>query len=101
MAINPLSNVRPPMQPAVTQNPSARGSKGPGGFGDMLKNCVEKVESDQQLSANAMKDLVAGKSDDILPVVAEIAKADMSFKLLVGVRNKMIDAYKQTMNMQV
>ncbi|HEV59037.1 MAG TPA: flagellar hook-basal body complex protein FliE, partial [Phycisphaerales bacterium] len=28
------------------------------------------------------------------------ARADMSFKLLVGVRNKLIEAYKETMKMQ-
>jgi flagellar hook-basal body complex protein FliE len=32
-------------------------------------------------------------------VVAAVAKADVSFKVLVGVRNKLIEAYKQTMNM--
>jgi flagellar hook-basal body complex protein FliE len=36
-----------------------------------------------------------------VPVVAAVAKADMSFKLLMGVRNKVIEAYRQTMNMQI
>jgi flagellar hook-basal body complex protein FliE len=48
-----------------------------------------------------MKDLIAGKTEDVLPVVNAVAKADLSFKLLMGVRNKVIEAYKQTMNMQV
>jgi len=34
-------------------------------------------------------------------VVTEVAKADMSFKLLMAVRNKVIEAYKQTINMQI
>jgi len=34
-------------------------------------------------------------------VVASVAKADMSFKLLVGVRDKLVEAYKETMKMQV
>jgi len=66
---------------------------------------VEKYLSsvnEQQISAdNSVKDLLAGKSTDITTIVSEVAKADMSFKLLVGVRNKLIEAYKQTMNMQV
>jgi flagellar hook-basal body complex protein FliE len=33
--------------------------------------------------------------------VAAVAKADISFKVLVGVRNKLIDAYKQTMSMSM
>ena len=45
--------------------------------------------------------MLAGKNSDITSVVSAMAKADMSFKLLVGVRNKLIEAYKQTMNMQI
>jgi flagellar hook-basal body complex protein FliE len=30
-----------------------------------------------------------------------VAKADLSFKLLMAVRNKVIEAYKQTINMQI
>ncbi|HLB74529.1 MAG TPA: flagellar hook-basal body complex protein FliE [Sedimentisphaerales bacterium] len=58
--------------------------------------------SDLQQSSNAsIMDLLAGKNTDITSVVAAAAKADMSFKLLVGVRNQLIEAYKQTMNMQI
>jgi flagellar hook-basal body complex protein FliE len=34
-------------------------------------------------------------------VVAAVAEADVSFKLLLGIRNKLIEAYKQTMNMSI
>jgi len=81
----------------------ARQGKAGGGVGDFanaLKGYVNQVDSQQQSAAGAVQDLVAGKTD-ILPVVSEVAKADLSFKLLVGVRNKVIDAYKQTLNMQV
>jgi flagellar hook-basal body complex protein FliE len=47
----------------------------------------------------SMTELLAGKNNDISAVVSAVAKADMSFRLLVGVRNKLIEAYKQTMNM--
>ena len=59
------------------------------------------VDQDQNATAASIQDLLSGKSRDILPVVAAAAKADMSFKLLIGVRNKLIEAYKQTMNMQI
>ena len=57
------------------------------------------VDDLQQSSNVSMKDLLTGKNPDITSVVSAVAKADMSFKLLVGVRNKLIEAYKQTMNM--
>lgn len=66
---------------------------------DAVEKQVSKVNDLQESSNTAIKDLMAGKNEDINSVVAAVAKADMSFKLLVGVRNKLIEAYKQTMNM--
>jgi flagellar hook-basal body complex protein FliE len=62
---------------------------------------VSEVNDLQQSSDMSVKDLLAGKNNDITSVVSAFAKADISFKLLVGVRNKLIEAYKQTMNMQL
>ena len=60
---------------------------------------ISNVDEVQQSSDMSIKDLLSGKNADIISVVSAAAKADMSFKLLVGVRNKLIEAYKQTMNM--
>jgi len=65
--------------------------------GDSLK----KVDDKQHDANSSIVDLLAGKNDDINSVVASVAKADMSFKLLVGVRNKLVEAYKETMKMQI
>lgn len=82
------------------------GGAGNGGehFGKAVKavgKYVSEVDQQQQSVDTSIKDLLAGKSEDVVSVVSEVAKADMSFKLLVGVRNKLVEAYKQTMNMQV
>jgi flagellar hook-basal body complex protein FliE len=74
------------------------------GFANAVKavgKYVSQVDEAQQTSDMSINDLLAGKNEDIVSVVSEFAKADMSFKLLVGVRNKLIEAYKQTMNMQL
>ena len=89
-------------------NPNATGmTKGKttnpkSGFGDtvrVIEKHISKVDDLQQSSDISIKDLLSGKNEDITSVVSAVAKADMSFKLLVGVRNKLIEAYKQTMNM--
>lgn len=66
-----------------------------------LEKYVSQVDDLQQDSDMSVKDLLTGKNEDITSVVAQVAKADMSFKLLIGVRNKLIEAYKQTMSMQL
>jgi flagellar hook-basal body complex protein FliE len=66
-----------------------------------VEKYISKVDDMQQSSEISIKDLLSGKNEDITSVVSAVAKADMSFKLLVGVRNQLIEAYKQTMNMQL
>ncbi len=66
-----------------------------------VEKYLSKVNEQGQAFDMSVKDLMTGKNEDINSVVAAFAKADMSFKLLVGVRNKLIEAYKQTMNMQL
>ena len=65
-----------------------------------LDKYLSNVDQMQSQSDMSIQDLLAGKNEDIASVVAAVAKADISFKVLVGVRNKLIDAYKQTMSMQ-
>ncbi|MEJ2703300.1 MAG: flagellar hook-basal body complex protein FliE [Sedimentisphaerales bacterium] len=68
-------------------------------FANAIKSYLSQVDDLQQSSDVSIKDLLSGKSEDIASVASAAAKADASFKLLVGVRNKLIEAYKQTMNM--
>lgn len=70
-------------------------------FGKTLLNSLRQVNEEQTQSNASIVDLLGGKQQDINSVVASVAKADMSFKLLVGVRNKLVEAYKETMRMQV
>ena len=60
---------------------------------------VSKVDNAQHNSDASIKNLLTGKNTDINSVVSAVAEADMSFKLLVGVRNQLVEAYKATMNM--
>ena len=96
-----ISGSASPLGP-ISAPGAAKGPQGPsGGFGEALKAYAGAANDDQQASTLAIQDLVSGSTGDVLPAVAAVAKADMSFKLLMGVRNKVIEAYKQTMNMQI
>ncbi len=102
--INPVSGATPnwPSQPTGAGAGGAAGAEqNRNGFGDLLKNYVQNVDSDQHASAQAIQDMITGKSGDVLPVVNSVAQSDLSFRLLLGVRNKVIEAYQQTVNMQI
>lgn len=71
-------------------------------FGDAVKAAqaeLNKVDDLVRASDVSIRDLLTGRNEDITTVVSDVARADMSFKLLVGVRNKLVEAYKETMNM--
>lgn len=100
-----VSSVLPNTNPNPIQTPKAgNGEAKKTDFADTIKavgQYLSKVDDLQQTSNMSIQDLLSGKNEDITSVVSAMAKADMSFKLLVGVRNKLIEAYKRTMNMQV
>lgn len=82
-------------------SPVKQGSKGEQGFSDILKNAVESVNS-MQHEAGRLEDAVAkGENVNIHQAVIAGEKAGLSFRLLMQVRNKMIDAYQEVMRMQV
>ena len=103
--INLNANVNSVMPNSGLSMPKAgNGGVNKSGFADTIKameKSVSKVDDLQQSSNISIKDLLSGKNEDITSVVSAMAKADISFKLLVGVRNKLIQAYKQTMNMSI
>lgn len=70
-------------------------------FADTLKDAVKSVNQIQQTADQKMQDLAVGKSHDIAGVMLASEKADIALKLMVQVRNKIIEAYQDIMKMQV
>ncbi len=70
-------------------------------FADTLKDAVGNVNEAQKASDKAMQNLATGKTDNVAEVMIASEKADIAFKVMVQVRNKIIDAYQEVMKMQV
>jgi len=71
------------------------------GFAELLGETIGKVNQDQVAADNAIKELVAGRTKNVHETMLTIEKADLSLKLMMQVRNKIIDAYREVMKMQV
>jgi len=85
----------------TTGAPAARqGAKG-AGFTDAVKQAVSSANKMQVDAEESIEKLLAGKITNVYEVVNAVAKADISFKMLIELRNKLLEAYKQTMNMQI
>ncbi|MBS1961003.1 MAG: flagellar hook-basal body complex protein FliE [Bdellovibrionales bacterium] len=71
------------------------------GFGQMLTESLEKVNEAQISADKSIKELAAGRTKNIHETMLQIENADASLKLMMQVRNKVLDAYKEIMRMQV
>ncbi len=72
-----------------------------GGFADVLDKYMRESTDLQNEADGALNDLVAGKNDNVHEVMLAMAKADVSFRMMVEVRNKLVEAYQEVMRMQV
>lgn len=70
-------------------------------FSDTLNEALKNVNELQKSSDKGIQDLATGKTDNIPEVMIAAEKADLALKLMVQVRNKIIDAYHEVMKMQV
>jgi len=70
-------------------------------FGDLLKDALKDV-NDAQLNADeAIKKVLNGETEDIHETMIALQKADVSLKLMMEVRNKLLEAYQEIMRTQV
>jgi len=71
------------------------------GFADMFEKFVKGVDQKKKVSAQQTKDLILGRSDNIHEAVVKSEEAKVAFNLMIEVRNKLVDSYKELMRMQV
>ena len=74
----------------------------PTDFAALMKNSVDQVAGMQNQATALANAYEAGdKSVDLTKVMLEVQKAGLAFRAMTEVRNKLIDAYTQVMNMSV
>lgn len=70
-------------------------------FQSVLKEFIKDVNELQNQAGEAIEKAVTGEINDIHDVMIAVEKAKTSFELLMEVRNKMLEAYKELMRLQV
>ena len=70
-------------------------------FADTLKDAVNTVNELSHESNAQIQKLATGQTKNIPEVMITAEKSSVAFKLMLQVRNKIIDAYQEVMKMQV
>jgi flagellar hook-basal body complex protein FliE len=66
-----------------------------------LRGAVASVEKGLGAVDRLPLEMVSGKVDDFAQLAAQLKQSELSFKFALEVRNKLIDAYRETMRMSV
>lgn len=72
-----------------------------GTFGNLLKQAVTEISQLQNDADKAITRVQLGQSGSIHEAMIALEKADISFRTMMQVRNKILEAYQEIMRMQV
>lgn len=70
-------------------------------FGEMLKSSINEINQLQKIADEAAEKLATGEKKDIHETMIALEKADVSFQLMMQVRNKVVSAYQEINRMSV
>lgn len=70
-------------------------------FKDLLSDSIAEVNQLQKDGEVAQAALASGQTDDIEGVMTAVRKAELAFKTLMQIRNKLVDAYDEIQRMRV
>ena len=70
-------------------------------FSKVLENSISEVNGLQENAQKAMSDMATGEVKDLHQAAIAIDKAELSMKMMLEVRNKALNAYKEISRTQI
>ncbi len=100
--MNSINNIHtPPLTlPGMGTGPTEV-KEGSANFKNFLLDSIREVNSMQQDADRAVEQLVTGGDVNPAEVLTAVQKADIAFRLMLQVRNKMVQAYEEVKNIRV
>lgn len=96
--------IKPIIPPVVGELPSAAAgsaSQATGGFLGTLKEAITKANEVQLEASQSVDKLMTGESQNVHQTMIALQKADVSFQLMMQIRNKIVSAYEDIQRMQI
>ena len=97
-----MSNTIPSIRilPADVESVTRRPGSPDSGFVDTLRTAMDDLESVQAGAEHKVSELVEGNGSDVHSAMIAVEKAELSFQLMMQVRNKIVQAYQEISRMQ-
>ncbi len=87
-------------RPAGDRRRETGGTAGPS-FGEALEDALRTVDGNMTRADRKAVQWISGEGGDLHDVLLEMQQADLSFRTMLQVRNKLLEAYKEIMRMPV
>lgn len=101
MAIESLSSLAPLSAWPRSASAGGDGEAGGGGFAGVLQGVLGQNAAASATADAAIRDLATGQAQDLHSVSLAVAQADLSFRLILEMRNRLTDAFQEIQRMQV
>jgi flagellar hook-basal body complex protein FliE len=100
--MNPIHNIQP-LGPLAVPPPSLGAVPQAGGaeFKNFLLESIREVNSMQQAADQAMEKLATGGDVNPAEVLTAVQKADIAFRMMMQIRNKIVQAYQEVQNIRI
>ena len=96
-----IGQISPNMQLPEIRRPAGPAKESVASFGEVLKDAISTANELQKQSNQEIQKLMTGESQDLHSTLVAVQKADLSFQMMMQVRNKIVQAYQEIMRMQV
>lgn len=70
-------------------------------FGEILNNAINEVNKTEQESVSMMEKLSTGEVENVHEVFIAAQKAELTLNMALEVKNRVVDAYKEIMRLQL
>jgi flagellar hook-basal body complex protein FliE len=101
--MNPISGISIPTIPLAPPTPASSLStdKGQQSFKSLLMEGIEQVNAMQQNADKAVEAMMTGGDADPATVLTAVQKADMSFRMMMQIRNKLVQAFQEIKEIRI
>ena len=106
MAISSIASATSPIVPAALPKsgppslPVGKPQQEDATFSQLIGDVLRGANADQVQADTVLENLATGNGGNVHDVVLAVAQADLSFRFLLEMRNRLIESYQEVMRMQ-
>jgi flagellar hook-basal body complex protein FliE len=100
-AISSLNTASEGAASLLPGGPTITGGTGEASFKNLLLDSIKQVNTMQQDADHAVENLFTGGDVDPAQVLTAVQKADIAFRMMMQIRNKLTSAFQEIKGIQI